>query len=57
MVTVVRRHMPRRRSGHTDTVTIGTECLRLTANQRDDDGGLGEVFVHWGKHGSSTAAW
>jgi hypothetical protein len=55
MVTVVRRHMPRRRSGHTDTVTIGTECLRLTANQRDDDGGLGEVFVHWGKHGSSTA--
>src|SRR5689334_6120178 len=54
MVTVVRRHMPRRRSGHTDTVTIGTECLRLTANQRDD-GGLGEVFIHWGKHGSSTA--
>jgi len=55
MVTAVRRHMPRRRSGHTDTVTIGTECLFLTANQRDDDGGLGEVFVHWGKHGSSTA--
>jgi ribonucleoside-diphosphate reductase alpha chain len=55
MVTVVRRHMPRRRRGHTDIVTIGTECLRLTANQRDDDGGLGEVFVHWGKHGSSTA--
>ena len=54
MVTVVRRHMPRRRSGHTDTVTIGTERLCLTANQRDD-GGLGEVFVHWGKHGSSTA--
>src|SRR5690348_1112033 len=54
MVTVVRRHLPRRRSGHTDTVIIGTECLCLTANQRDD-GGLGEVFVHWGKHGSSTA--
>jgi ribonucleoside-diphosphate reductase alpha chain len=55
MVTVVRRHMPRRHRGHTDIVTIGTECLRLTANQRDGDGGLGEVFVHWGKHGSSTA--
>ena len=54
MVTVVRRHMPRRRSGHTVTVTIGTECLCLTANQRDD-GSLGEVFIHWGKHGSSTA--
>src|SRR5438477_8161506 len=55
MVTVVRRHMPRRRSGHTVTVTIGTECLCLTANERDDDGSLGEVFIHWGKHGSSTA--
>ncbi len=54
MVTVVRRHMPRRRSGHTVTVTIGTERFCLTANQRDD-GSLGEVFVHWGKHGSSTA--
>ena len=54
MVTVVRRPMPRRRSGHTVTVTIGSECLCLTANQRDD-GGLGEVFIHWGKHGSSTA--
>ena len=55
MVTVVRRHMPRRRSGHTVTVAIGTECLCLTANERDDDGSLGEVFIHWGKHGSSTA--
>ena len=55
MVTAVRRHMPRRRSGHTVTVTIGTERLCLTANQRGDDGGLGEVFIHWGKHGSSTA--
>jgi ribonucleoside-diphosphate reductase alpha chain len=54
MVTAVRRPMPRRRSGHTVTVTIGTERLCLTANQRGD-GSLGEVFIHWGKHGSSTA--
>jgi len=47
--------MPRRRSGHTVAVTIGTERFCLTANQRDEDGGLGEVFIHWGKHGSSTA--
>jgi ribonucleoside-diphosphate reductase alpha chain len=46
--------MPRRRSGDTVTVTIGTERLCLTANQRDD-GSLGEVFIAWGKHGSSTA--
>jgi hypothetical protein len=54
MVTVVRRHMPRRRSGHTVTVTIGAEPFCLTANERDD-GSLGEVFLHWGKHGSSAA--
>jgi ribonucleoside-diphosphate reductase alpha chain len=46
--------MPRRRSGDTVTVTIGAERFCLTANQRDD-GSLGEVFIHWGKHGSSTA--
>jgi len=58
MVVPVRRHqhahLPRRRSGHTTTVTIGAERFWLTANQRDD-GSLGEVFIHWGKHGSSTA--
>jgi len=46
--------MPRRRSGHTTAVTIGSERFYLTANQRDD-GSLGEVFVHWGKHGTSGA--
>jgi hypothetical protein len=46
--------MPRRRSGHTTAVTIGTERFYLTANQRDD-GSLGEVFIHWGKHGTSSA--
>ena len=54
MVVSVRRHVPRRRSGHTTTVTIGPERFYLTANQRDD-GSLGEVFIHWGKHGSSAA--
>src|SRR5437762_6956720 len=54
MVVVVRRPMPRRRSGHTTTVTIGAERFYLTANQRDD-GSLGEVFIHWGKHGTSSA--
>jgi len=54
MVVVVRRQLPRRRSGHTITVTIGAERFCLTANQRHD-GSLGEVFVHWGKHGTSAA--
>ena len=58
MVVSVRRHqhahLPRRRSGHTTSVTIGAELFCLTANQRDD-GSLGEVFIHWGKHGTSAA--
>ena len=54
MVVGVRGHMPRRRSGHTTTVMIGVERFCLTANQRDD-GSLGEVFIHWGKHGTSAA--
>ena len=48
------KRMPRRRSGHTTTVTIGTERFCLTANQQHD-GSLGEVFIHWGKHGTSAA--
>ena len=54
MVVGVRRHIPRRRSGHTTTVTIGPEPFYLTANRRDD-GSLGEVFIYWGKHGTSAA--
>ena len=56
MVTVsgVQRQMPRRRSGHTTAVTIGAERFYLTANQ-SGDGSLGEVFIHWGKHGTSSA--
>jgi ribonucleoside-diphosphate reductase alpha chain len=54
MIAAGRRHMPRRRSGHTTAVSIGAERFHLTANQ-GDDGSLGEVFIHWGKHGSSGA--
>ena len=54
MASGVQRCMPRRRSGHTTVVTIGTERFCLTANQRHD-GSLGEVFIHWGKHGTSSA--
>jgi ribonucleoside-diphosphate reductase alpha chain len=54
MVAGVQRQMPRRRSGHTTAVTIGSERFYLTANQRED-GSLGEVFIHWGKYGTSGA--
>src|SRR5487761_1150809 len=46
--------MPRRRSGHTTTVTIGGERFHLTTNQ-GADGTLGEVFIQWGKQGTSSA--
>lgn len=52
--TAIQRHMPRLRTGHTTTVTIGGERLDLTANAHVD-GSLGEVFLKWGKPGSSTA--
>ncbi|MGH3153188.1 MAG: hypothetical protein ACRDOB_21005 [Streptosporangiaceae bacterium] len=35
-------------------MTIGPERFSLTASQRDD-GSLCEVFIHWGKHGTSSA--
>lgn len=54
MVAGVCRHTLRRRSGHTTTVTIGAERFSFTANRRDD-GSLGEVFIHWGKYGTSAA--
>lgn len=54
MASGVQRPMPRRRSGHTTAVTIGADRFYLTANERDD-GSLGEVFIHWGKHGTSSA--
>ena len=54
VVSGMQRHMPLRRSGHTTAVTIGAERFYLIANQRGD-GSLGEVFIHWGKHGTSGA--
>jgi ribonucleoside-diphosphate reductase alpha chain len=50
----VQRHLPRRRGGHTTSVIIDGERLHITASQRAD-GTLGEVFVRWGKQGSSTS--
>ena len=50
----IRQQLPTRRIGHTTAVTIGPERFSLTANQRDD-GSLCEVFIHWGKHGTSSA--
>jgi ribonucleoside-diphosphate reductase alpha chain len=50
----VQQHMPRRRSGHTTAVTVGAERFYLTANARDD-GSLGEVFIQWGKQGTTGA--
>jgi hypothetical protein len=46
--------MPRRRDGHTTAVTIGGERFYITANAREDSA-LGEVFIQWGKQGSSSA--
>jgi ribonucleoside-diphosphate reductase alpha chain len=46
--------MPRRREGHTTSVTIGGERFYLTANGHQD-GTLGEVFIQWGKPGTTGA--
>ncbi|MBO0806488.1 MAG: IS66 family transposase, partial [Nocardiopsaceae bacterium] len=54
MTVLVQRHMPRRRSGHTTAVTIGGERLCFTANGRED-GALDEVFIRWGKQGTTAS--
>ena len=53
-VSGIRQQLPTRRSGQTTAVTIGLERFAVTANQRDD-GSLCEVFICWGKHGTSSA--
>jgi hypothetical protein len=53
-MVAVQRHLPRRRVGHTTAVTVGGERFYLTANGRED-GSLGEVFIQWGKQGSTGA--
>ncbi len=50
----IQRHMPRRRTGHTTSVTIGGERFYLTANGHED-GSLGEIFIQWGKQGTTGA--
>jgi len=50
----VQQHMPRRREGHTTAVTLGGERFYITANARTN-GSLGEVFIQWGKQGTSCA--
>ncbi len=47
-----RRRMPQRRQGYTASVTIGGADFYLTANP-NADGTLGEVFIKFGKQGST----
>jgi ribonucleoside-diphosphate reductase alpha chain len=49
---VNRRRMPRRRQGYTTSVSIGNADFYLTANP-NEDGSLGEVFIKFGKQGST----
>jgi ribonucleoside-diphosphate reductase alpha chain len=48
------QHMPRRRTGITTSVTIGGERFYLTTNGCGD-GSPAEVFIQWGKQGSTAA--
>jgi ribonucleoside-diphosphate reductase alpha chain len=50
----LQQHMPRRRTGITTSATIGGERFYLTTNGCDD-GSLTEVFIQWGKQGSTAA--
>jgi hypothetical protein len=50
----LQQHMPRRRTGITTSVTIGGERFYLTTNGCDG-GSLAEVFIQWGKQGSTAA--
>lgn len=47
-----RRRMPRRRQGYTTSVTISGADFYLTANP-NPDGTLGEIFIKFGKQGST----
>jgi ribonucleoside-diphosphate reductase alpha chain len=53
---IFQQDMPRRRDGHTTAVTIGEhgERFYLTANACEN-GRLCEVFIKWGKQGSTPA--
>lgn len=47
-----RRRMSRRRHGYTTSVAIGDADFYLTANP-NEDGSLGEIFIKFGKQGST----
>lgn len=47
-----RRRMPQRRRGYTHSVSITGADFYLTANP-NDDGSLGEIFIKFGKQGST----
>jgi ribonucleoside-diphosphate reductase alpha chain len=47
-----RTRMPRHRKGYTTSVTIGDADFYLTANP-NPDGTLGEIFIKFGKQGST----
>ncbi|MGH3673846.1 MAG: hypothetical protein ACRDSH_24965 [Pseudonocardiaceae bacterium] len=51
-LVTTRRRMPQRRQGYTTSVTIGNADFFLTANP-NADGSLGEVFIKFGKRGST----
>lgn len=51
-LVTIRRRMPQRRHGYTTSVTISGADFYLTANP-NPDGTLGEVFIKFGKQGST----
>lgn len=51
-LVTTRRRMPQRRRGYTTSVTIGDADFYLTANP-NQDGTLGEIFIKFGKQGST----
>jgi ribonucleoside-diphosphate reductase alpha chain len=51
-LVTTRRRMPQRRRGYTTSVSIGDADFYLTANPNEDST-LGEVFIKFGKQGST----
>jgi ribonucleoside-diphosphate reductase alpha chain len=52
MTATTRTRMPRHRHGYTTSVTISDADFYLTANP-NPDGTLGEIFIKFGKQGST----
>lgn len=51
-LATTRRRMPQRRAGYTTSVSISGADFYLIANP-NDDGTLGEIFIKFGKQGST----